>query len=223
MASLNCSRCLTRPSSGLPLAGRTIPIIAWSAPFSTSAAVSAVQIKPAQRIGAHIRRGKIGQNAKKKRDVQRAKKPAPGERKAFRKRIQLSNTNAAPVTGLSVLEAGTMADADRAGSMVGLPDKLVDQLRALEAFKTTQNWGLFRKPHMLVREETVKLTKRLEEAAAQKQTLRTVLTGEKKAGKSTMLLQAMSHALLNNWVVIHIPDGKLPRALSTSMVDVRTC
>ncbi|ROT37241.1 mitochondrial ribosomal protein [Sodiomyces alkalinus F11] len=211
MASVHCSRGLTVPRSSLRLAPRITPIIAWTAPFSTTPAVSKVAGAPKkafQVIGRHIRRGKVAQNSKKKPQIVRAKKPQPGQRKAFRKRIQLSNNNAAVVDGLPVLEAETMANKENLCRMVGLPDKLVDQLRALEAFKPTQFWGLFRKPHMLVRTETVSLMERLNEAATQKQTLRTVLTGGKNSGKSLMLLQAMSHGLLNEWVVINIPEAQ---------------
>ncbi|KAM0332399.1 hypothetical protein ACHAQA_002679 [Verticillium albo-atrum] len=214
MASINCTRCLTRPTSGLRLADRITPIITWTAPFSTTTTAAAaaggkvIGSKPRQVIGRHIRKGKIGQNAKRKREVVRFKKPEQGERKAFRKRIQLSNNNAAPVTGLPVADADAMLSQDNLGRMISMPDTLIDQLRALESFKITQCWGLFRKPHMLVRKETVQMMERLKEAATEKQTLRTVLTGERISGKSLLLMQAMSHALLNNWVVIHIPEGE---------------
>lgn len=208
MATANCSRCLTRPTSGLRLAPRITPAISWTAPFSTTASADAMNAARVTYIGRHIRRGKIAQNAKKKRELVRAKKPEPGERKAFRKRIQLSNNNAAVVEGLPQVDAEILANEENITSMVGLPDNLVDQLRALESFKTHQAWALFRKPHMLVRPETVQLMKRLNEAGAQKQTLRTVLTGEKNSGKSLMLLQATSHALLNKWVVINIPEAQ---------------
>ncbi|TID03964.1 37S ribosomal protein S23, mitochondrial [Colletotrichum higginsianum] len=35
-----------------------------------------------------------------------------------------------------------------------------------------------------------------------------VLTGDKVVGKSMLLLQGLSHALLNNWVVINIPEAQ---------------
>ncbi|KAG7133702.1 37S ribosomal protein S23 like [Verticillium longisporum] len=224
MASVNCTRCLTRPTSGLRLADRITPIITWTAPFTTTTAVAAgpskaVGNKPRQVIGKHIRKGKIGQNAKKKREIVRFKKPEPGERKAFRKRIQLSNNNAAVVTGLPVADAAAMVSKENLGRIISMPDKLIDQLRALESFKTTQNWGLFRKPHMLVRKETMQMMERLNEAAAEKQTLRAVLTGERVSGKSLLLMQAMSHALLNNWVVIHIPEGEYSKPPSPPVLS----
>ncbi|TID04744.1 hypothetical protein CH35J_002950 [Colletotrichum higginsianum] len=160
-SAANCARCLTRPTTiaaAAPrvLSQRIVPIItSYSsatgiAPFSTSSADSAAA-RRVTYIGKHIRRGKINQNARKKRDTARVKKPAPGERKAFRKRITLSNNNALAVEGLQDVGRETLAVAENKGSVVALPDQLVDQLRTLEAFKTTQNWGLFRRPHMLVR------------------------------------------------------------------------
>lgn len=158
--------------------------------------------------GTHIVRGKAKKNYKKGSGAPvKARTPGPGERKAFRKRVQLSNNNAVPVSGFGELEEGSMASDESNGKVLGMPDRVVDQLRALEAFRPRQSWGLFRRPHMLVRSETVQLGKMLESAKADKSTLKLVVSGGKVTGKSTMLLQAMSHALLNNWVVIHIPEG----------------
>lgn len=217
MASANCTRCITRPSSGLRLAPRITPVVTFTAPFSTTSSASAAAVakktykKPVQVLGRHMRRGKIGQNAAKKKDIPHFKKPAPGERKAFRKRIQLSNNNAAVVKDQPVLDAGALLSPENLSRMVSIPDKVIDQLRAIEAFKITQPWGLFRKPHMLVRAETLDLMGRLKTAEAEKQTVRTVLTGDKIAGKSMLLLQAQSHALVNDWVVISIPEGESSR------------
>ncbi|UKZ77444.1 hypothetical protein TrVFT333_005165 [Trichoderma virens FT-333] len=145
---------------------------------------------------------------KKKQNIVPVKKPGPGERKAFRKRIQLSNNSALPVTGIESLEAQTMAREESGGKMFAVPDQVVDQLRALEAFKTTQTWNLFRKPHVLVRKETVELMSKLDASVEKKEAFKCVLTGSRLSGKSLTLLQAMSHALLNEWVVIHIPEGQ---------------
>ncbi|KAF6841469.1 mitochondrial ribosomal protein [Colletotrichum plurivorum] len=224
MASANCARCLTRPTTMAATAPRvlsqrvvplitsytavpSLPTAVGAAPFSTSSADSAA-LRKVTYIGKHIRRGKINQNARKKRDNVKVKKPAPGERKAFRKRITLSNNNALAVDGLKVADKEIMAMDEAKGTMVGMSDDLVDQLRALEAFKTTQCWGLFRRPHMLVREETVELMKGLNTVVEQRQTLRLVLTGDKISGKSMLNLQAMAHALMNKWVVINIPEAQ---------------
>ncbi|KAF5528631.1 37S ribosomal protein S23 [Colletotrichum aenigma] len=227
MASANCARCLTRPTTAAAVAAprvlsqRIVPVItsyaaaapSGSALFSTTSAhaaggANASTMRKVQHWGKHIRRGKINQNSKKKRENIKVKKPAPGERKAFRKRITLSNNSALLVEGLKVVDGTTMSSAEAQGTMVGLPDQLVDQLRTLEAFKIHQPWGLFRKPHMLVREETVKLVSRVDKAVQERQTLRTVLTGDKVGGKSMLLLQTMAQALLNNWVVINIPEAQ---------------
>lgn len=100
-----------------------------------------------------------------------------------------------------------MTKAESAGKMFAIPDQVVDHLRALEAFKTTQTWNLFRKPHVLQRKETVELMKKLELSAKEKKALKCVLTGSKLSGKSMAMLQAMAYALLNNWVVFHVPEG----------------
>jgi len=49
------------------------------------------------------------------------------------------------------LEKETLADKRLVGSVVGLPENVVDSLRAAEAFKPTQGWGLFRRPGILIR------------------------------------------------------------------------
>jgi small subunit ribosomal protein S29 len=203
MASAQSLRCLVRPH--VALASRIHPIVVAS--FSTSSARPAVASASAVKSRRDLAKP-IKKAFKKKAVISPVKKPNPGERKAFRKRIQLSNNSALPVEGLATLEAATLASPESAGSVVGLPDQVVDQLRALEAFKTTQSWGLFRKPHFLVREETVTLMKKMEEASSKKTPVKCVLTGSKNSGKSMLLLQAMSHALLNKWVVIYIPEGQ---------------
>ncbi|TFB05829.1 37S ribosomal protein S23 [Trichoderma ghanense] len=200
MASISL-RSLVRPS--LPVAPRIQPIIAA---FSTTSLVSAAA-PPAIKSRKDLPK-KTKKTYKKKQNIVPVKKPGPGERKAFRKRIQLSNNSALPVAGLDKLEAQTMARAESGGRMFAVPDEVVDRLRALEAFKSTQTWNLFRKPHVLVRKETVELMSRLEASVEKKEAFKCVLTGSRLSGKSLMLLQAMSYALLNEWVVIHIPEGQ---------------
>lgn len=107
---------------------------------------------------------------------------------------------------------------ESAGKVFAIPDNVVDHLRALEAFKTTQSWNLFRRPHVLLRKETVELMKRLEASAEKKEALKCVLTGSKLSGKSMTMLQAMAYALLNNWVVLHIPEGK--RTTILNMIEI---
>lgn len=146
---------------------------------------------------------------KKKKDLVRPKTPGPGERKAWRKRIVLSNNNAIAVHGLSRMDGTNLASPESAGKVLKIPEAAIDQLRASEAFKSSQTWGLFHSPHTLVRPETVEVCGRMLEAAAEGKTARLVIAGEKAAGKSMVLLQALVNAFLNNWVVIHIPEGML--------------
>lgn len=144
---------------------------------------------------------------KKKRDQIKVKSPMPGERKDFRKRIQLSNTNAIPVTGLDVLTVQNMTHSASVGKVFGLEGTL-EELKASEAFKATQYWKLFYRPHVLWRAESVELMTRMQRAAKNKEALRLVVTGDKLSGKSILLLQAMANAFINRWIVINIPEGQ---------------
>jgi small subunit ribosomal protein S29 len=177
------------------------------APFSTTSSVLAVSAPPPIKSRRDLPQ-KVKKSYKKRANVAPVRKPQPGERKAFRKRIQLSNNSALPVQGLETLDATNMTEDSSSGKVFAVPDQVVDHLRALEAFKTTQTWNLFRKPHVLMRKETVELMKKLELSAKEKKALKCVLTGSKLSGKSMVMLQAMSYALLNNWVVFHIPEGR---------------
>ena len=103
---------------------------------------------------------------KKKAFVKTGRPPAPGERKAARKRIVLSNSNALEVPTMADMTAEL--DTAQVGTVIGLPGPLVDQLRAVEAFKTTQGWGLFRRPAMLIRQESVEIVKLIQEAQDKK-------------------------------------------------------
>jgi small subunit ribosomal protein S29 len=220
MSAPNCLRCLVRPTAGIaasaPLAA---PIAlahvyahhALAAPFSTTAANARPRKETEKKTGSkdHSRGGKKLQLGKFKKDhiASKGRSPLPGERKAYRKRITLSNDNAIPVPWLTDLTPEALASAENTARVLALPEEVQDQLRAGEAFKPTQCWGMFRKPAVLVRKETVDLANRMQDAADKKQMLRLVVTGDKVAGKSMMLLQAMAHAHLNNWIVIHLPEG----------------
>jgi small subunit ribosomal protein S29 len=148
---------------------------------------------------------------KKKAVVKTGRPPAPGERKAIRKRIVLSNSNALEVTTMADMTAEL--DTAQVGTVVGLPGPVVDQLRAVEAFKTTQGWALFRRPAVLVREESVEIAKMIQEAQEEKKTSKTIIDGERGAGKSMMLLQAMATAFIRGWIVLSIPEGNAPHGL----------
>lgn len=142
------------------------------------------------------------------------KLPMIGERKALRKRIVLSNTNALEVQSMQDLNAKNMTDKTQIGRVLGLDGELVDQLRNVKAFKRTQNWNMFRKPGTLIRRESVELARTLQDVKAshaeeKPRTVRRIISGEKSTGKSLMLLQAISMAFLNDWVVINVPEGML--------------
>ncbi|KAI2606682.1 mitochondrial ribosomal protein [Hypoxylon sp. NC1633] len=218
MASANCWRCLARPSNRLIVP--TLPLSpSTSAPvaaFTTSAAqlskaaskVSKKDMEP--NMSRHIRAGKqikLGRG-RKKRQPDKFKPPASGERKAFRKRIQLSNNNALEVPGLGELTAENIVDSSSVRQILGLPGALVSQLRDCEAFKPTQTWNLFRSPHTLVRQETVDLAKQLTDTINKKETLRLVITGDRASGKSILGLQGLATGFLNKWVVINIPEAQ---------------
>lgn len=187
------------------------PLLA-TAPFTTSASLNAEPKKPQKpgmRVMNHKQKGAARTlRIKKKAFVKTGRPPAPGERKALRKRIVLSNTNALEVPGLLKMTPETVAKAENIGQVAEIPGEVVDQLRAVEAFKITQAWKLFRAPSMLVREETVALVKKMEKAAAEKATDITILDGPRGTGKSMLLLQAMATAFSKGWVVISLPEGK---------------
>lgn len=155
----------------------------------------------------HVRAGKKLTVARKKPSA-RPKTPLPGERKAYRKRILLSNSNALPVEGLVELDGEHMLNRENVAKVMSLPGPVIDQLRTVEAFKPTQTWGLFRDPSLLIRPETVDLMNRMQESVANKQTLKLVIDGDKLTGKSILLLQALTQAFLKDWIVINIPEGE---------------
>jgi small subunit ribosomal protein S29 len=232
MASSSCWKCLTRPSMPLRyLNSYNIPsrhsVLVSS--FSTSITRQVDQrtinaAKSKARIAAGMASGKkMGSiksfKLKKKVVVKTGRPPAPGERKAIRKRIVLSNSNALEVP--TMVDMTAELDTAQVGTVIGLPGPLVDQLRAVEAFKTTQGWGLFRRPAMLIRGQSIEIAKMIQEAQDAKKTSITIIDGERGAGKSIMLLQGMAIAFQNGWIVLNIPEGKvlLPSQETTSLIS----
>ncbi len=148
-----------------------------------------------------------------------------GERKALRKRIVISNTNALEVQGLRDLNVKNMMDEAQIGQMLALSGELLDQLRDVRAFKPTQNWHLFRQPSTLMRRESVELGRTVWDISAgqvqgRPRTVRRIIAGERGTGKSLMLLQAMSMAFLKDWVVINVPEGRLHSPLPVLKLTV---
>ena len=121
----------------------------------------------------------------------------------------LSNTNALEVEGLKDVTAQSMIDESLRGQVWAIPDPVVVQLRAVEAFKVPQAWRLFRRPAMLIRKETLDMAQEIEDISlgARDRAIRRVFVGERGSGKTMMLLQAMTMAFLKDWVVINIPEG----------------
>lgn len=237
MASPNCWKCLARPATTpfAPTLAVRLAAAAAAPPsrkFTTTAVLAATPVKKPAKMVSGNGKGAKTLRIKKKAVVKTGKAPAPGERKALRKRIVLSNTNALEVEDLKDLD-GKLVDEiverddaeDRpgrdslaamvlgqngsrfAGKVVGLNGVTVDSLRAVEAFKTTQGWGIFRRPAVLIREESVVVARRMMEAQEKGETIRMVFDGEKGTGKSLMLLSAMAKAFAKGWVVLNIAEG----------------
>jgi small subunit ribosomal protein S29 len=178
--------------------------------FSTSAARHATAPKRKGMVAAP-KKGVKSLNTKKSKKPSQGdsgKRPAQGERKALRKRIVLSNNNALEVSSLKDLSKSNVLDEKNEGVVMGLPAETVDALRAVEAFKPTQGWSLFRRPAVLMRKEAIELAKSFKEAESSKKTIRRILSGERMSGKSTLLLQGLAMGHLREWFVINLPEGK---------------
>lgn len=211
-----CLRCLSRSLGAIE---RPISQPITKAPFSTTsinhrnAATKKKTTAPA--IASTKRRGGGGLKLKKTARVSSGRPPQPGERKAIRKRIVLSNTNALEVRGLRQFAKDNVTSSSLEklrGGILAFDETTIDALRALQAFKTTQSWSLFRTAATLVRQDTITIAKAIEQAGtkagAQKSVSSIVLMGERGSGKSVLLLQAMCIAKLKGWIIIHFPEGK---------------
>ena len=228
MQSQLCARCLVRAYNIRPTNTASISAVAVSKrcllsafanSFSTSASLSALppKKKPPAKVNGKVsnlpKRGeKMVRFMQKKRKkpaavVDRSKRPAIGERKALRKRVVLSNTNALQVKDLEELSQKLVVDPGSVGKVAGIPDDLVDRLRAVQAFKPSQGWSLFSRPAMIVRPETVEYGSMMQSIFQEKKVVRRILVGERMTGKTVMLLQVIAMAMLRRWVVINIPDG----------------
>lgn len=149
---------------------------------------------------------------KKKNRVERPRPPPVGERSALRKRIVLSNPNALEVPGMLDLSSQTMVDESLHGSVVGLPMPMLDQLRAVQAFKPKQGWSIFRRPGTVMRSETLEMGRLFDtiggDGEDKGKVVKRVITGLRGSGKSVHLLQAMAMAFVKKWVVISVPEAQ---------------
>ena len=189
MSQSICSRCISRSYLSIETPTISSPAVnaVQRAAFSTTPSLAA---NPPKKKGAVAkptsRQGTTLRLSKNKRETT-GRPPAPGERKALRKKIVLSNTNALEVQGLQELnvENGKAAKlAEFEGQVLGLTDENVEALRALDAFKHTQGWNLFRRPATVIRKDTVAIARALEDAESGKKVFKRVLFGEKEIGRA---------------------------------------
>ena len=231
MATRICWRCLVRAGTRPTDIGSVSSVkrVAPTAPFSTSSSLSAnppkAKGKTMQKHGNLKTKGNKQGFARGRSDTGRSHTPnrvvSRTEQKDKRKRIVLSNTNALAVNGLQDISADNMAKPASQAQVLGIPGSVVDQLRAVEAFKPNQGWGMFRRPAMLMRKETIDYAKQMDELERERKTVRRVVVGERLAGKTTMLLQAMTLAFIKGWVVVNLPKGvlhPLPHGLALTML-----
>ena len=221
MSLQTCWRCLVRASSPLyqtrrPTQQPSILYPGSTATFTTSPSLSILPPKRKPGVQKVDKNAKGSKNTftrkrKKPQNATRARRPEIGERRALRKRIVLSNINALEIQGLKDITAQSLTDESLRGQVLGIPGPVVDQLRAVEAFKVAQGWPLFRRPAMLMRKDTFDMATEIENISlgTQDRTIRRVFVGERGSGKTVMLLQAMTMAFLKGWVVINIPEGTL--------------
>ncbi|KAJ5457785.1 hypothetical protein N7475_009173 [Penicillium sp. IBT 31633x] len=217
MASSWCWNCLSRlrPTPRALLTPPSATPRISSAPFHSTAVHYA---QPAKKKGNSLTVQKHRQSTslrrKKKKVTERSRPPAVGERKALRKRIVLSNPNALEIEGMVDLSPETMVDSRLRGTVVGLPPVMIDQLRAVQAFKPKQGWSIFRRPGTVLRRDTIEMGRLFEQISgegdnAQKgKVVKKIVTGMKGSGKTVHLLQAMAMGFMKKWAVITIPDAR---------------
>ncbi|KAF9886052.1 37S ribosomal protein S23 mitochondrial [Aspergillus nanangensis] len=212
MVSSFCWSCLTRlrstPRALLP-PSVTAPRAAAS--FHTSSARYALPTKKKNSLdGPPKYREAKSARMKKKKPTDRPRPPPVGERRTLRKRIVLSNPNALEVEGMQDISAETMVDSRLRGSILGLPIPMIAQLRAVQAFKPTQGWSIFRRPGTVVRRETLELGRLIDRISSDGEdkgkAVKKIVTGARGTGKTVHLLQAMAMAFTKKWVVVTVPE-----------------
>ncbi|KAJ5757668.1 uncharacterized protein N7511_006362 [Penicillium nucicola] len=210
MASSWCWNCLSRlrqpPQALLP----PTPRISTASFHSTALRYAQPAKKKGNSLTVMKHRQSTSLRRKKKKVTATARPPAVGERKALRKRIVLSNPNALEIEGMQDLSPETMVDSRLRGSVLGLPASVIDQLRAVQAFKPKQGWSLFRRPGTVLRRDTLEMGRLVEKISAEGkgQVVKKIITGTKGSGKTVHLLQAMTMGFLKDWAVITVPDAR---------------
>ncbi|KAL2828787.1 mitochondrial ribosomal death-associated protein 3-domain-containing protein [Aspergillus cavernicola] len=217
MVSSFCWSCLTR----LRQTPRTVLPSPTAVPRGPAFHTSAVRFfpnpmmrkKPGQELGGPKYRQSKSARMKKKKPVDGKARPPPvGERKALRKRIVLSNPNALEVEGMQELTEETMVDSRLRGNVLALPVPMLDQLRAVQAFKPKQGWSIFRRPGTVLRRETLEMGRLFDNISGVGEdkgtAVKKIITGSRKSGKSVHLLQAMAMAFTKKWVVFTVPEAQ---------------
>jgi small subunit ribosomal protein S29 len=205
------------------------PLVPFAS-FSTTPAVAAGVVKKKSNSGQNMpTKGKKVLNIKKKDPTKRERVPLE-QKRALQKRIVLSNANASQVGWLQDLTKDNMTKEATEGKVYGLPDVIVDALRLVKAFKPGQGWASYRRPASLIRREAWQLGRAMKAIAGDQssgdqlaqpgETLKRIVYGPRGAGKSVLLLQAMTMAFLRGWIVINIPEGSF--APKTPGSNVRT-
>ncbi|KIV78307.1 hypothetical protein PV11_10036 [Exophiala sideris] len=209
-----CANCLSRLRLCQAIPRRTtLPATLQfqTTSFHTSAAREASPLKAKSSSRGSGPKHRESQSSRlKKKTRERPKLPPVGERRAQRRRIVLSNTNALEVDGMENWSKENLIDSELTGKMMGLNGDLLDQLRDAKAFQRTQNWSLFRRPATLIRNETIAIGQDLEQVnqAHEGKTIKHLVVGEKASGKSILVLQAMCMAYMNDWIVLNVPDAQ---------------
>ncbi|RAK76065.1 mitochondrial 37S ribosomal protein mS29 [Aspergillus fijiensis CBS 313.89] len=213
MVSSFCWSCLTRlpTASPRPMLPPTLTAQRVAA-FHTSSPLLAMPPKkkaPGQQQGPKHRTATTFK-MKKRKVTDRVRPPPVGERRALRKRIVLSNPNALEVADMQDISAENMVDSRLRGSILGLPVPMLDQLRAVQAFKPKQGWSIFRRPGTVTRRETVELGRLIDgisdKPEDKSKVVKRIVTGPRGIGKTVHLLQAMSMAFTKEWVVVTVPE-----------------
>ncbi|KAL9113731.1 MAG: hypothetical protein Q9227_002176 [Pyrenula ochraceoflavens] len=234
MSASLCSSCLARlalSDSRSIISTRRHLLLSSNKTYDRQGILSTRGFHASRSSHANPRKSQSVQNTKNLREATAAKikkkarvipdLPRPGQRREERRRIVLSNTNAIADPHVARLSGAKLTNDDAVGKVLGFDDPTIDRLRAVEAFKRTQDWGYFQKPATLIRQETVELSSLIREISlvGEAKIHRRIYTGARGAGKSVMLVQAQALAFMNNWIVISIPEGDLSFQIWAPLAD----
>ncbi|KAK6536113.1 37S ribosomal protein S23 mitochondrial [Arthrobotrys megalospora] len=175
MASSACWRCTgrallqsstrSRSCSATRLARPVILPSSSSSTVDTTRSFHTTPPLPAAGKGKDTRKPVINKplnlKSKKKTVTSSAKKPDIGYRRALRKAIVLSNSNA-PNLELPELTSEIMADTESVGKVFAINFEDLEKMRALEVFQKRQGWQFFYRPTTFIRNESVGIARAME-------------------------------------------------------------